>query len=34
LQPLEAPPDLRKGRENEDILPTELDRALAEIGVL
>ncbi|MEP2031498.1 MAG: DUF1489 domain-containing protein [Paracoccaceae bacterium] len=34
LQPTDAPPDLRKGRENEDELPTELDRALAEIGVL
>ncbi len=34
LQPSDAPPDLRKGRENEDTLPTELNRALAEIGVL
>ncbi len=34
LDPADAPPDLRKGRENETVLPTELDRALAEIGVL
>ncbi|MHA6264868.1 DUF1489 family protein [Arenibacterium sp. CAU 1754] len=30
----EAPPDLPEGRENEDPLPVELNRALAEIGVL
>ena len=30
----DAPPDLPKGRENEDTLPIELNRALAEIGVL
>nr|WP_168797801.1 DUF1489 domain-containing protein [Aliishimia ponticola] len=34
LQSSDAPPDLRKGREAEPTLPTELDRALAEIGVL
>jgi hypothetical protein len=34
LPPSDAPPDLPKGRENEDTLPTELNRALAEIGVL
>jgi len=34
LEPGDAPPDLRKGRKNETALPTELDRALAEIGVL
>lgn len=34
LKATDAPPDLRKGRENEDALPTELNRALAEIGVL
>ena len=30
----DAPPDLPKGRANEDPLPVELNRALAEIGVL
>jgi hypothetical protein len=30
----DAPPDLPKGRENEEALPVELNRALAEIGVL
>lgn len=34
LKPEDAPPDLRKGRENEQPLPAELNRALAEIGVL
>ena len=34
LQPADAPPDLPKGRENEDPLPIELNKALAEIGVL
>ena len=34
LQPADAPPDLRPGREAETALPPELDRALAEIGVL
>lgn len=30
----DAPPDLPLGRENEDVLPVELNQALAEIGVL
>ncbi len=30
----EAPPDLPKGRENDDALPVELNQALAEIGVI
>jgi len=30
----DAPPDLPKGRENETPLPVDLNRALAEIGVL
>ena len=34
LKPEDAPPDLRKGREQEPTLPAELNRALAEIGVL
>lgn len=34
LQPSDAPPDLRAGRSAEPTLPAELDRALAEIGVL
>ena len=34
LKPEDAPPDLRKGRESEAALPPELNRALAEIGVL
>lgn len=34
LQTSDAPPDLPKGRDAEDPLPTELNRALAEIGVL
>ncbi|AXI47810.1 DUF1489 domain-containing protein [Sulfitobacter sp. SK012] len=34
LATADAPPDLPKGRENEDVLPIELNRALAEIGVL
>lgn len=34
LSPVDAPPDLRHGREDEPALPRDLDRALAEIGVL
>lgn len=34
LKPEDAPPDLPKGRESEEPLPVELNRALAEIGVL
>lgn len=34
LQPADAPPDLRAGREEEPTLPPEMNRALAEIGVL
>ena len=34
LQTADAPPDLPKGRKNEEVLPPELNRALAEIGVL
>lgn len=34
LHPNESPPDLPRERDNEDALPTELNRALAEIGVL
>jgi hypothetical protein len=34
LSPDDAPADLPKGREEEEPLPTELNRALAEIGVL
>ena len=34
LVPADAPPDLPKGRASEDPLPVELNRALAEIGVL
>jgi hypothetical protein len=30
----DAPPDLPEGREDEEALPTELNRALAEIGVI
>ncbi|TMM51569.1 DUF1489 family protein [Sulfitobacter sabulilitoris] len=30
----DAPPDLPKGRESEEPLPADLNRALAEIGVL
>ena len=34
LAPEDAPADLPEGREYEEPLPTELNRALAEIGVL
>lgn len=34
LNPEDAPPDLPKGRKAEDVLPVELNQALAEIGVL
>lgn len=34
LQPSDAPPDLRPGRETEDPLPPTLNAALAEIGVI
>lgn len=34
LSPADSPPDLPQGRENEEALPVELNRALAEIGVL
>lgn len=34
LPPEDAPADLRAGREEEPSLPAELNRALAEIGVL
>ncbi len=34
LPQADAPPDLPKGRESEEPLPVELNRALAEIGVL
>ena len=34
LDPKDSPPDLPKGRASEDPLPVELNRALAEIGVL
>ena len=34
LAPEDAPPDLPEGREDETELPVELNRALAEIGVL
>ncbi len=34
LKPSDAPKDLKKGREAEPTLPPELNRALAEIGVL
>ena len=34
LAPQDAPPDLPKGRQNEDSLPPELAGALADIGVL
>ena len=34
LPATDAPPDLPKGREHEEPLPMELNRALAEIGVL
>lgn len=34
LKPEDAPPDLPEGREDEADLPVELNRALAEIGVL
>jgi hypothetical protein len=30
----DSPPDLPEGRNNEEMLPVELNRALAEIGVL
>lgn len=34
LTPEDAPADLPKGRDQEDALPVELSRALADIGVL
>ncbi len=34
LQPGDAPRDLRKGRETQEVLPPQLESALAEIGVL
>jgi hypothetical protein len=34
LEVADAPPDLRAGQEGDAALPTELNRALAEIGVL
>lgn len=34
LAPADAPADLPQGREHEEPLPTELNRALAEIGIL
>ncbi|MCX7567333.1 DUF1489 domain-containing protein [Sulfitobacter sp. F26169L] len=34
LKPEDAPADLPRGRGKEDVLPVELNRALAEIGVL
>ncbi|MEY8840703.1 DUF1489 family protein [Cribrihabitans sp. XS_ASV171] len=34
LKPEETPADLPKGREREEPLPAELNRALAEIGVI
>ena len=34
LAPADAPPDLPKGRRNEDALPPELSQALADIGVI
>lgn len=34
LKPEDSPPDLPEGREREEPLPVELNRALAEIGVL
>jgi hypothetical protein len=34
LQPEDAPPDLPESRPTEDVLPDELNRALAEIGVM
>ncbi|WP_300036105.1 DUF1489 domain-containing protein [uncultured Roseobacter sp.] len=34
LHPADAPPDLPQGRSDEEPLPVELNRALAEIGVL
>ena len=34
LKPEDSPPDLPKGRASEEPLPVELNRALAEIGVL
>jgi len=34
LKPQDAPPDLPRGRESEEPLPVELNRALAEIGLL
>lgn len=34
LDPADAPRDLRKGEKGDSALPTELDRALSEIGVI
>ena len=34
LDPADAPPDLRETRRDEEALPVELNRALAEIGVI
>lgn len=34
LNPDDAPPDLKEGRENEDQLPPEMAGALADIGIL
>ena len=34
LKPEDAPPDLPRARQKDDPLPAELNRALAEIGVL
>ena len=34
LNPLDAPADMKEGRENDDVLPPSLAGALADIGVL
>lgn len=34
LNPEDAPPDLRPGRQSDDALPPELQRALADLGIL
>lgn len=34
LAPEDSPPDLPEGRSNDDVLPVDLNRALAEIGIL
>jgi hypothetical protein len=34
LRPEDAPPDLRAGRESDDVLPQDMQNALADLGIL